>query len=249
MKVMLINPSYWTGNKKPLGYFSLSSIPLGLCYIAAALKLKGIQSKVLDMNIAETSMDQLKEKLAQNSPDVVGITCFTCNYSNAVLVAQAVKAWNPKVFVVMGGVHATFMHSEILQSVPDVDAVVRNEGEATLGDLVNALEKKASLNQVKGLTYREGALILSTPAQSRLENLDELPYPAFDLLEPTVEDYIKLYGVRNFPIITTRGCPFECAFCSTSAFHGRKYRTEKLLSWLTKLNILLVNTRLKTSHL
>ena len=228
MKVMLINPSYWTGNKKPLGYFSLSSVPLGLCYIAAALKSKGIQSKVFDMNIAETTMDQLKEKLVANMPDVVGITCLTCNYSNAVSVAQAVKAWNPKVFVVMGGVHATFMHTEILQSVPEVDAVVRNEGEATLCNLVNALEKKTPLNQVLGLTYREGTAILSTSAQGRLENLDELPYPAFDLLEPAVEDYIKLYGVRNFPIITTRGCPFECAFCSTSAFHGRKYRTRKV---------------------
>lgn len=67
MKVLLINPSYWTGNKKPLGYFSLSSVPLGLCYIAAALKAKGIESKILDMNIADTTMDQLKESLLRTN--------------------------------------------------------------------------------------------------------------------------------------------------------------------------------------
>ena len=78
------------------------------------------------MNITETSIDQLKEKLDQSKPDVVGITCFTSNYSNAVCVAKAVKAWNTKAFVVLGGVHATFMHTEILESVPEVDAVVRN---------------------------------------------------------------------------------------------------------------------------
>lgn len=239
MNVFLINPSYWTGNKKPLGYFSLSSLPLGLCYIAAALKLRGIPSRVLDMNITETSIDQLKEKLDQSKPDVVGITCFTSNYSNAVCVAKAVKAWNPKAFVVLGGVHATFMHTEILESVPEVDAVVCNEGEVTMCEIAEALEAGTAFSEINGLTYREGSAIQSTPPRNRLEDLDELPYPAFDLLEPSVEDYIKLYGVRNFPIITTRGCPFECVFCSTSAFHGRKYRTRKVNSIVDEIQYLI----------
>jgi radical SAM superfamily enzyme YgiQ (UPF0313 family) len=77
---------------------------------------------------------------------------------------------------------------------------------------------------VKGISFREEGKVVSTPLRERIEDLDSLPFPAHHLLEPSVEEYIKHYGKRNFPVITTRGCPFRCVYCSTMAFHGRKYR-------------------------
>jgi radical SAM superfamily enzyme YgiQ (UPF0313 family) len=92
---------------------------------------------------------------------------------------------------------------------------------------------------VKGIAFRDGERIVSTPLRPRIENLDDLPYPAHDLLEPSVEEYIGNYGVRNFPMITTRGCPFGCIYCSTMAFHGRKYRTRSIPNVLDELEYLI----------
>lgn len=247
MKVLLVNPSHWTGDKKPLGYFSLSSIPLGLGYIAAMLELNGVSSTILDMNILDMKTEELEKKVANINPDIVGITSMTCNYSNAVKVAKVVKVWNPETFVVIGGVHATFVHTEILKTVPEIDAVVRYEGEITMSELVDVVDKGTKLNEIKGITFRKGDKLVSTPHREKIENLDDLPYPAYHVLEPPLEKYIHIHGVRNCPVITTRGCPFECIFCSTAAFHGRKYRTRKISKIVDELEY--VKERYKITHI
>jgi radical SAM superfamily enzyme YgiQ (UPF0313 family) len=180
------------------------------------------------MNIIDMEIGELKKKVAETKPDIVGITSMTCNYSNAVKVAKAIKSVNPETLVVIGGVHSTFMHTEVLKTVPEIDVVVRYEGELPMIELVDTVNKGDKLKDIKGITLREDEKIISTPPRGSIENLDDLPYPAYHLLEPPVEKYIQIYGVRNFPVISTRGCPFECIYCSTAAFHGRKYRTRKI---------------------
>jgi anaerobic magnesium-protoporphyrin IX monomethyl ester cyclase len=239
LNVLLINPPNWTEGKKPLGQFSLSTIPLGLGYIAAVLESAGFSTGILDMSVSDIQMDELERRLAQKNPDVVGITSMTCSYPHAVKVARAVKHWNQECSVVMGGVHATFMFEEILRKVPEIDAVVRYEGEYTMPEVADALDKKRGLDKVKGIAFRDGDRIVSTPLKPQIDNLDDLPYPAYHLLEPSVEEYIGNYGVRNFPIITTRGCPFGCIYCSTMAFHGRKYRTRSIARVLDELEYLI----------
>ena len=236
--MLLINPPNWTEEKKPLGLFNLSTIPLGLGYIAAILETRGFSPAILDMSVSDMQMAELENRLARINPEVVGITSMTCSFPSAVKVAKKVKHWNPKSIVVMGGVHATFMHTEILTTVPEVDIVVRYEGEFAMSELADALDKKNKLNNVKGISFREQKRITSTPLRPRIENLDELPYPAHHLLEPSVEEYIGNYGVRNFPVITTRGCPFGCVYCSTMAFHGRKYRTRSIPKVIDELEYL-----------
>lgn len=238
MNVLLINPSYWTYRKKPLGYFNLSSMPLGLGYIAAVLESNGVFTHVLDMNILEMEIETLKRKVACLSPQIVGVTSMTSNYNNALKVAKAIKSWNPKTLIVMGGVHATFTHIDILRTVPEIDVVVRYEGEYAMSELVAAVEEGGELGEIEGITFREGDEIKSTMDRGKIENLDNLPYPAYHLFEPPVAEYIRSYGVRNFPVITTRGCPFECIFCSTAAFHGRKYRTRNIQKVVDELDYL-----------
>jgi anaerobic magnesium-protoporphyrin IX monomethyl ester cyclase len=239
LKVLLINPPNWTEGKKPLGQFNLSTIPLGLGYIAAVLEKTGFSSNILDMSVSDMQIEELERKLAKIKPDIVGITSMTCSYPNAVKVAKAVKRWNPDINVVIGGVHATFMFEEVLRTVPEIDVVVRYEGEFTMPELADALDKKSGLENVKGIAFREGNRVVSTPLRAQIENLDDLPYPAHHLLEPSVEEYIGSYGVRNFPIITTRGCPFGCIYCSTMAFHGRKYRTRSVSKVMEELEYLI----------
>jgi radical SAM superfamily enzyme YgiQ (UPF0313 family) len=213
-------------------------MPLGLGYIASILEKDGVKCSILDMNILEMEIPNLTKKVVDFNPDIVGITSTTSNFSNAVKVGRAIKAWNPETIVVMGGVHATFKHREIMEKIPEVDVVVRNEGEYTMKFLVRAIKRGVVWNKIKGITYRKKGKIVSTPEREKIENLDELPYPAYHLFEPLVEEYVSKYGVRHFPIVTSRGCPFKCIYCSTSALHGRKYRTRTISNVVDQIEYL-----------
>lgn len=238
MKVLLINPPYRTREKKPLGYFNLSTLPLGLGYIAAMLELKGIPSRILDMNILEMNTDELEKRFETDPADVVGITSMTANYESAVKVCKSIKKLYPKTITVLGGVHATFMYEQILKTVPEIDVIVHYEGEFTMSELIKKIEEGGSLSDVKGISYLEEGRIITTPMRERIEDLDKLPYPAYHLYEPSVEEYIEKHQVRAFPILTTRGCPFDCIFCSTAALHGRKYRTRSTANVVEQIEYL-----------
>jgi radical SAM superfamily enzyme YgiQ (UPF0313 family) len=153
---------------------------------------------------------------------------MSSNYESALEVSKSIKKLRPETITVLGGVHATFMSEQILSSVPEIDYIVRHEGEITMSELLEKIENGGSLNSVKGISYCEDDKIIITPMRERIEDLDKLPYPAYHLYEPSVEDYIEQHQVRAFPILTTRGCPFNCIFCSTAALHGRKYRTRSI---------------------
>lgn len=239
MKVLLVVPTHWVGKKRLLGEFFFPSIPLGLSYIAGVLESNGFSAAIMDLNFQGMNLEKLNEKIARYKPEIVGITTMTSNFQNAVAVAKAVKLQSPESVVVMGGVHATFMHREILATVPEVDVVVRYEGEITMSELADALDNGRSLREVKGISFREDGEVFSTPLRERIENLDILPYPPYHLLEPSAEEYMAYYGKRNFPVITTRGCPFGCVYCSTMAFHGRKYRTRSIANVMGELEYLI----------
>lgn len=204
-------------------------MPIGLGYIAAMLELNGFSTRIVDADALLLSRKELITRLKQFQPDIVGITSMSNNFPNAIKTAKIVKEWNREAVVVMGGVHPTFMHKEIMLSVPEVDIIARYEGELTLTEIAENIENKHSLEKIKGITFREDKnKITSTPFRQKNMELDKLPYPNFNVLEPSVESYIGKYGIRNYPIITTRGCPFGCIFCSTMAFHGRQYRTREI---------------------
>lgn len=239
LKVLLVAPPHWIGKKQLLGEFCFPSIPLGLSYIAGVLESNGFSPAIIDLNFQGMDLERLHDKLVRHKPEVVGISSMTSNFHNAVAVAKAVKLQNPESIVAMGGVHATFMHKEILATVPEVDVIVRYEGEITMTKLADAIAHGRSLREVEGISFKEDGEVFSTPLRERIENLDVLPYPPHHLLEPSAEEYMRFYGKRNFPVITTRGCPFSCIYCSTAAFHGRKYRTRSIASVMGELEYLI----------
>lgn len=237
--MLLLVPPNPLAHKKLLSQFQLSSLPVGLSYIAAVLEGNGFSPTIMDLSFPDFEMEKLREKTAQLQPDIVGISSMTRNFQTAVMVARKIKLWNPACIVVMGGIHATFMHREILATVPEVDVVVRYEGEYTMSELTHAFSRNISLQSVRGISFREEDKVVSTPIRSRIEDLDRLPYPAYHLLEPNVEEYLRQFRKRNFPMMTTRGCPFSCIYCSTMAFHGRMYRTRSISNVLGELEYLI----------
>ena len=162
--------------------------------------------------------------ILKRNPDIVSITALTPTMGVALDSADKIKQVKPDTIVVLGGYHPTFEYKSVLAE-KSVDVVVRGEGEYTFLDLVQTIEKGGDLKDVEGLAFHDktdGSLYL-TPDRPIIENLDELPFPAFHLFP--MEKYRILNISTNIAtIITTRGCPMQCSFCSSAALHGNKLR-------------------------
>lgn len=207
MKVCLINPPLTT-NK---GFYFL---PLGLAYIGAVLR------EHHDVSIYDSQF-QPRDHMVRSAAhsDVVGITCMSHNSLEAVAFACDVKRINPDTTIVLGGPHVTFTDGELLQQNPHIDVIVRHEGESTIAELLGAL-RTGNLSDVKGITYRENGRIRQNRERPFIQDLNCLPFPARDLLK--AEQYYKRGSMPR--ILSGRGCPFKCIFCSTSAMWGHKVR-------------------------
>jgi radical SAM superfamily enzyme YgiQ (UPF0313 family) len=215
-KVALVNPPALQGVFHHHPY-----LPMGLAYLAAVLEEKGNQVTVFDCIAEGIDQDHLKHKLSEFNPDVVGISSMTPMALSTMMAAKGAKEACPNATVVLGGPHATFMDKEILANEPAVDVVVRGEGEVTLAELTQRIVNGVGLNSADGITYRHQGQIVQNPDRSFIQNLDDLPFPAYKHFP--LEKY-RLFGKLFFPVITSRGCPFQCNFCTTSRILGKQYR-------------------------
>jgi len=196
-------------------------LPTGLAYLAAVLEEKGNQVTVLDCIAEGITQNQLKQKLGQLTPDVIGISSMTPMVSSTLSAARNAKEICPDATVVLGGPHATFMDKEILAAEPAVDIIVRGEGEVTLAELTKRIINNVGFNSADGITYRHQGQIVQNSTRGYIQNLDDLPFPAYNHF--ALEKY-RLFGRLFFPVITSRGCPFQCNFCTTSRILGKQYR-------------------------
>lgn len=194
--------------------------PLGIGYIASVLREHNIPSKILNLETDELQDDEFTDYIKNESPKIVGFSCMTSSFLAGIHFASLVKKVDPDIVTVFGGSHPTFQAEEILIAYPDVDIVVRGEGEYTFLELVEKLQKKESISSVHSITYRANGKIVETPARPFIQDLDSLPYPARDLMG--MEKYLET--VRG-SLITSRGCPWSCLYCSTSEMHGHRFRT------------------------
>lgn len=178
--------------------------PLSLLYLAAALLEHGHIVSVVDLDLAGC-LDPLVQALDE-SYDVLGITCCTENYHLAQLACVTAKSRAPELKIVFGGPHATALPEEVLLGTPEIDVVVRGEGELPLCELLEAWERGIPLNNVAGLTYRKDDTVVSTDTSPQAQDLDCLPLPAWNL--------INLVDYTMSCCITARGCAFSCNFCA-----------------------------------
>jgi anaerobic magnesium-protoporphyrin IX monomethyl ester cyclase len=241
MKVLLINPpqTFYPGSEQPAG-----NLPIGLMYIAAVLKKAGYSVEILDAFMGVGSVfqengetvtvglpfEQIKQSIQQRNPDIVGIAGpFTCQIGNALEVSRLAKQVNPKILTVVGGPHVTLVPKEFIEEATSVDIAVMGEGEYAMREVVEAFEGKREFSEILGIAYREGGKVLVNPSRPFLLNLDELPYPAYDLVD--MEHYLspQKIGYRSFQnraisMITSRGCPFNCCFCAVHLHMGQTFR-------------------------
>lgn len=213
MRVLLIQPPQGTN----LGLSRvLITEPLGLENIASPLLEDFHDVRILDLRIEK--LNKLSEEIRRFSPEAVGISCsFTTDVYPTLKVAKGVKELNSKVFVFVGGHHASLLPSDLLEG--QVDAVVIGEGEITSREMINELERGGDFAKVKGVMTRDGFT-----AREIIKNLDALPFPARHITKNLRRHYHIGFDGPMASLETSRGCPYECNFCSVWVFYSRKIR-------------------------
>ena len=262
MKILLIKPPL------DLFDFEVASIvpPLGLAYIAGFLEKHGYDARILDTIAEDTkpkhikdnlyhwglSYEKINEFILKEKPDVVGIGClFSSQFRNSMIVAKYAK--NAGSIVVVGGTHASANPEELLKS-GYIDYVVLGEGEETVLELVKKLEKKKSVMDIDGLAYKHRGKIHVNQKTKYIKDIDTIPMPARHLLP--MKKYLEL-GSGHGPsimktpcttVITSRGCPFNCVFCSTHNVWGKNWRGRNAVKVVDEIEEVVKKYNVKEIH-
>jgi radical SAM superfamily enzyme YgiQ (UPF0313 family) len=195
--------------------------------LAAVLEKKGHNVDVIDLQGDDPSTKELEAELQLLHPDIVGVTSATLTFNPAIQIIKAAKRVLPSCLTLMGGPHVTVMDEETLNANPDTDVVVRGEGEQTILELAQLVSETRldNLGGVAGITFRKKTgQVVRNSQRPFIEDLDTLPYPAHEHFD--VRRY-KVSGKTYLPIITSRGCPFQCAFCLASHMCGKGFRARR----------------------
>lgn len=220
-KVLLVNPCYQS-RISSIAQISVGP-PLGLAYMAAMLnRLKGVDIRIIDANALAIPDDELCRSILDISPDIVGFTATTPTIDQVGRILNSIKASNRKILTLIGGIHATLMPYETLKKYESIDFLIYGEGEYTFLELIKALKDNKDVNGIKGLFYRDNGKLIRNSPRSFIKNLDELPFPARDLLP---NHLYKSPDSKNFTcIIAIRGCPARCIYCAVRKIAGSKLR-------------------------
>lgn len=217
MKILFVSPPTDSAVKRVVG---TTGPPLSLAYLASMVRDEH-DVKIVDSLAENLSFKDLRKIIKNFDPDVVGVTATTSMIPDAYQVTRLAKEINKDVKTVVGGPHVTFLPGRTLNECPYIDYVVRGEGEHTFKELVKAIEKGKGFGDVRGLSFKRNKKTINNPRRELTKNVDEIPMPAYDLLPM---EYYKADGVNFGTVVTSRGCPFNCIFCSSSLQFGKKWR-------------------------
>ncbi|MBW2094898.1 MAG: radical SAM protein [Deltaproteobacteria bacterium] len=224
MKILLVYPYFL---EKRIHEEDISAVPIGLYYVGALVKSHGYDVEILNWHAANRDPGLIEKVLREKRPDVLGFSVLQANRWGAIEIARLAKRINPNTRVVFGGVSPTFLWRHFLTHFPAVDFVVLGEGERPFLHLVRWLEKGGNgkdLEAIRGIAYRNGKNIRSNPPGPFLENPDDLPDPA---------QYFIFQHV-----VSSRGCPWNCVFCGSPGFWGRRVRFHSVQYFVNQLETL-----------
>ena len=253
-KILLINPPL-TGEFS--AGISTIKIPLGLAYIAGYLEKFDYKPKILDCMAYYEEVKKLENdyyrvglsekkiisKIKESNPDIIGISCsFTIYEKDSFELANLIKKINKKIIVVAGGAHTSANPHSVLKN-KNIDIVVIGEGEKTFLSIIKNIKNKKKLQNIKGTAIKLNGRIKINKQEEYIKNLDEIPFPARHLLP--MKRYLKhpQNSIANMrrpttEVITSRGCPFNCIFCSIHSVWGRKWRARSAKNVVDELESL-----------
>lgn len=227
MRVVLVNPPHRTAAisvtpaivEEERGY----NPPLGILYIAAYTQAHTSHTvSVIDAVVEELSWDELRIRIAEFQPNVVGITAMTLTLIDVMEAVATVKTACPEAKVVLGGPHAHLFPEETI-GLPGVDFVVLGEGEVVFAELLERIDDEKALRQMRGIVFKSGDEIVNTGLGAAIDELDALPFPARRLVPYTKYSSLLSAGEVVTTLFTSRGCPFKCRFCARPHL-GKRFR-------------------------
>lgn len=223
MKILLVYPYFLEERSEEE---NISTVPIGLYYIAALLLHEGYDVEIVNFYRGGGNPQGIRETLARKKADIVGISVFNANRRGGIETARIVKEVNPEAKIVFGGVGATFLWEHLLRHFREIDYVVPGEGEYSFLQLVRFLDNgsRGDPAVIRGIAFRNGAQIVRTAPADPIEDLDKLPNPA----EYFTYNHLSL----------TRGCPGNCTYCGSPRFWGHKVRFHSVSYFVDQLELL-----------
>ncbi len=212
--------------------------PLGLAYLAAVLEECGHELQLIDAAVSRLDNNQILAMVKNFHPNIIGITALTPVYQIALSLANNLKE-GLGLPIVIGGPHVTAIPQQTMEN-KCFDFAVLGEGERTFPELVEALEKDQEMSKVRGIAYRQGEKVVATGPQPPIDNLDVIPFPARHLLPPLAEYQPSPAAYKRLPqatMMTSRGCPYHCAFCDHSVF-GNRFRARTARNVVDEIELL-----------
>lgn len=238
MKIALVNPAFYDGRefrnrfddyidwiKGGNLYVAPFEPPIGLASLSAYLKERGHEVRLIDMQGLLMDSRELASELARYNPELVGVTAMTPTVPEALQAARIAKDNIPGTKVVLGGVHPTLDPAGVLAD-PNVDFVIRGEGEEALASLCASFASGFEPGRIDGLSFRVGDQIVVRDRATLIADLDSLPMPDYEAfpVERYIEHNMHLRSIRGISMIASRGCPFQCTFCAVHQTMGRRWR-------------------------
>jgi len=250
MRIVLINPpSLFAYGKINTGHNC--SFPLGLGYLASYVRQFGHQVALFDPEASRSPFERMWEQIDAFSPDLVGLTSVTTNFTVASHLVDEAKH-RLRCYVIMGGPHVTALPSTSLQAAPGLDAVIRGEGEIPLKIIAEQFDRhgKVDFRTVPGATFYQDGSFQETPRPQPIEDLDLIPFPARDLVDLS---WYRLHahfqrGKRSATILFSRGCPSKCTFCA-NVVTGRRVRTASPQYFVDELEMLVNEQGIRHFHI
>jgi len=213
--------------------YSATSVPMSVGILAGYLLAKGKQVKIVDelINPIEECLDDIDNYVkGLNKPYIFGISCLTINIGRSYRIAKLLKTRYPDAKIILGGIHVTALPEEALAN-KDIDIVVRGEGEETLLLLYDAIKNNEDYSHIAGLSFRKNGNIIHNPNRPLIQDLDTIPRFPYELFDADKYDI-------GFAL-SSRGCPYDCAFCSQKIISGRSHRFASCESVVVTLDLLI----------
>ncbi|MDD5196384.1 MAG: radical SAM protein [Candidatus Omnitrophica bacterium] len=227
--VILINPPFGFSSNPELTV----SYPLGLMYIASLLEKKGVKVKIIDfINNRDTRF--IENTIKNNKADIFGISVLTSNRYEAFKIVKIIRKLHKQSKVVLGGTHATLLYQQILENT-DIDAIFLGESELSFLEYSMAFGQNGDVSHIPGIAFKKASgEIIANPIKW-VEDIDTIPLPAFHLVD--LDNYKNKRNEIDFHMLTSRGCPFFCNFCSLPAIHNGRYRLHSVARVLEELEL------------
>ncbi len=225
MKIILVRPPryLWPVVNESDNYM----LPLGLPCLASTIreKLPQVEIKIIDCPPLKIGWKTLEGMLRQEKPDVIGAGEEALYHHEAVRLFKLAKDINPMVVTIAGGHFFSWTPEESLTKYP-IDYIVRFEGEYTFVELLEAIQGGKDISEVRGISYKKGDRVINNPLRPLINNLDELPLPAYDLMPMKSYSPSGYFWPQGATIEHSRGCVDSCSFCSLWTFWGKHIKTD-----------------------